>query len=172
MKSPRQENPKLSQSKWVCSDLAVLKVFTKSPEETLNLGERVGSVSKLGDVICLEGDLGTGKTVFVNGIARGLGFAGPIRSPTFIIISLIPEIKLCHVDAYRLDAAEALISAGIDEFLEGDWICVIEWAEKVIEALPADRLWVKFSFSDADSERIIRFAPGAGWVERIRTLSG
>lgn len=171
MRNPRRANAHKNLNRWVYSDLTELKVVTKSPEETLNIGQKVGSVSKPGDVICLEGELGTGKTVFVNGIARGLGFSGPVRSPTFIIISLIPEIRLCHVDAYRLDTPEALISSGIEEFLEGDWVCVIEWAEKVREALPGEKLWVKLSFLDADAERLIRFAPSALWVERIKTIS-
>jgi len=150
-----------------------LKEFTvvsKSPENTLKLGINIGSVSKPGDVICLEGKLGTGKTVFVNGIARGLGFNGPVRSPTFIIINLIPEIRLCHVDAYRLDDSEALISLGIEEFLDGDWICVVEWAEKVSEALPEERLWVRIGFTEVDSQRKIAFFPSELWLERIEKI--
>lgn len=148
-----------------------MQTTSRSPEATLELGARLARLLSPGDVVCLEGELGTGKTVLVRGIARGLGFDGPVQSPTFTIIHLYPEQRLCHVDAFRLSGPGDLIDAGIEEYLEGDWICAVEWAERVRAALPADALTARLTFGRGEEDRIIEFVGPAG-PEDLRMLAG
>jgi tRNA threonylcarbamoyladenosine biosynthesis protein TsaE len=119
-----------------------------SQETSAGIGAFLSSVLEPGDVLCLEGPLGTGKTVLVRGLARGRGWAGPVPSPTFTIINPYPEIGLCHVDAFRLSGADELVEAGIEEYLDGDWVCAVEWAERVRPALPARALEVSLAFGE------------------------
>ncbi len=147
-----------------------LVIKSDSEERTLALGQTLGAALSPGDVVCLDGELGTGKTVVVRGIARGRGFAGAVRSPTFIIINSYPTAQLCHVDAYRLDDGEQLIEAGIDDFLDGKWVCAVEWAERVRSALPAKRLSVSLSFGAGENERLIKVRETGGWDGRLAAV--
>jgi tRNA threonylcarbamoyladenosine biosynthesis protein TsaE len=115
-------------------------VVSNSPEETLRLGEQWGRDAKPGWVIGLTGDLGAGKTQLVKGIARGLGIAGRIQSPTFTLIHEYREgrLPLYHIDLYRLDTAQQVFAAGLEEyFSQTDGVTVVEWAERY--PLKADR---------------------------------
>jgi tRNA threonylcarbamoyladenosine biosynthesis protein TsaE len=132
-----------------------------SSQRTSGIGASLASLLTGGDVLCLEGELGAGKTVLVQGMASALGYDGAVPSPTFTIINPYPEIGLCHVDAFRLADAEELIEAGIEEYLEGGWICAVEWADRVRGALPASAVEVRISFGAGDDERRLEFkAPG------------
>lgn len=110
--------------------------------QTERLGERLGGIVKPGAVIVLDGDLGAGKTTFVRGLARGMGLAEDVvTSPTFTLIHEYDgEVPLYHCDAYRLDLPEEFFGLGIDEYLSGDGVCVIEWGSKVKSGLPPERL--------------------------------
>ena len=104
-----------------------------SPAETEALGEKLGRTVERGRVIALSGDLGAGKTQFVRGLARGLGFAGRVHSPTFTLVNEYGggRLKLFHLDLYRLETAEQIRSAGIEEYLSPEGVSVIEWAERL-----------------------------------------
>jgi tRNA threonylcarbamoyladenosine biosynthesis protein TsaE len=104
-----------------------------SPSETEALGEKFGCAAKHGWVIALSGDLGAGKTQFVKGLAWGLGISARVHSPTFTLVAEYSSgrLKLFHLDLYRLETPEQILSAGIEEFLEPDGVAVIEWAEKL-----------------------------------------
>jgi tRNA threonylcarbamoyladenosine biosynthesis protein TsaE len=117
---------------------------SRSVDETLALGERIGGAALPGDVVALFGGLGAGKTVLVKGIFRGLGGdPDDAASPTFTLLRQYPaRLTLHHFDAYRLTGARELLEIGAEEAFYGDGICVIEWAERVLEALPSDRLEV------------------------------
>jgi tRNA threonylcarbamoyladenosine biosynthesis protein TsaE len=149
---------------------AELVIVSGSRERTLQIGAGIGASLLRGDVLCLEGDLGTGKTVIVQGLAGALGYGGNVPSPTFTIINPYPEIGLCHVDAFRLDSPGDLIDAGIEEYLEGDWICAVEWAERVRRALPERALEARIAFGFAEDERVIRLAIAGGWNGRTFNL--
>jgi len=115
-------------------------------EQTGRIGERLGRLLLPGDVVCLEGDLGSGKTCMTKGVGHGLGVTLPITSPTFIIVNeyALPEkgCKFYHIDLYRVSSiAEARVT-GLEEYFYGHDICVIEWAERAREILPPERLWV------------------------------
>jgi tRNA threonylcarbamoyladenosine biosynthesis protein TsaE len=107
--------------------------ISHSPAETEALGEKLGRVAARGLVIALSGDLGAGKTQFVKGLARGLGISDRVHSPTFTLVNEYGggRLKLFHLDLYRLETPEQILSAGIEEFLEPDGVAVIEWAERI-----------------------------------------
>lgn len=142
-----------------------------SQERTLRIGEALASVLAGGDVLCLEGDLGAGKTVLVRGVARARGYQGPVPSPTFTIINPYPEIGLCHVDAFRLSGATELIEAGMDEYLDETWICAVEWAERVRHALPERALEVTITFGERADDRSVRVRAAGGWDGRADELA-
>ena len=108
-------------------------VTSHSPFDTEALGENFGRAAKHGWVIALSGDLGAGKTQFVKGLARGLGISARVHSPTFTLVAEYTggRLPLFHLDLYRLETAEEILSAGIEEFLQPDGVAVIEWAEKL-----------------------------------------
>lgn len=111
-----------------------MPVFTShSPLETEALGEKFGLAAKPGWLIALSGDLGAGKTQFVKGLARGLGISARVHSPTFTLVAEYTggRLTLFHLDLYRLETPEEIVSAGIEEFLEPNGVAVIEWAEKL-----------------------------------------
>jgi tRNA threonylcarbamoyladenosine biosynthesis protein TsaE len=107
--------------------------ISHSPAETESLGERFGKAAQSGQVFTLSGDLGAGKTQFVRGLARGLGIAGRVHSPTFTLVNEYGggRLKLFHLDLYRLETAEQILNAGIEEYLAPDGLSVIEWAERL-----------------------------------------
>jgi tRNA threonylcarbamoyladenosine biosynthesis protein TsaE len=108
-------------------------IISNSPEETLRLGEQWGREARAGSVIGLTGDLGAGKTQLVKGIARGLGIASRIQSPTFTLVHEYREgrLPLYHIDLYRLDTPEQVFAAGLEEyFFQTDGVTVVEWAER------------------------------------------
>ena len=108
-------------------------IISYSPADTEALGEAWGHAALPGQVIALAGDLGAGKTQWVRGLARGLGFAGRVHSPTFTLVNEYAggRLKLFHLDLYRLETPEQVLSAGIEEFLHPDGVAVIEWAERL-----------------------------------------
>ncbi len=108
------------------------KLISKSPAETEALGESWGRAAERGLVIALSGDLGAGKTQLVKGLARGLGFAGRVHSPTFTLVNEYAggRLTLFHLDLYRLEIMEQIHEAGLDEYLQPDGVAVIEWAER------------------------------------------
>jgi len=107
--------------------------ISHSPADTEALGERFGRAARRGLVIALAGDLGAGKTQFVRGVARGLGCAGRVHSPTFTLVNEYGggRLKCFHLDLYRLETPEQIFSAGIEEYLTPDGVSVIEWAERL-----------------------------------------
>ena len=107
--------------------------ISRSPAETEALGEKFGRAAQSGLVIALSGELGAGKTQFVKGLARGLGISARVHSPTFTLVNEYGggRLKLFHLDLYRLETPEQILSAGIGEFLSPDGVSVIEWAERL-----------------------------------------
>jgi tRNA threonylcarbamoyladenosine biosynthesis protein TsaE len=109
--------------------------ISHSPAETEALGEKFGRAAAHGRVIALSGDLGAGKTQFVRGLARGLEISRRVHSPTFTLVNEYGggRLKLFHLDLYRLETPEQILSAGIEEFLQPDGVAVIEWAERIAD---------------------------------------
>ena len=111
---------------------------TRSPEETFALGEKLGREAKPGQIYTLNGDLGTGKTVFTQGFASGLGITEPVNSPTFTILQVYEEGRMpfYHFDVYRIGDVEEMDEIGYEDCFYGEGVCLIEWAELIEEILP------------------------------------
>jgi tRNA threonylcarbamoyladenosine biosynthesis protein TsaE len=138
-------------------------VESASAEETLRLGERVGRLLGAGDTVALVGELGAGKTAFVQGLARGLGITEVVASPTFTIVKEHDApVPLFHVDFYRLEHAAELANIGFDDYFERGGVVVVEWADRFLEALPADRLEVRIEITGPESRRLCFGGPRAG----------
>ncbi len=147
--------------------------LTSTPGETESLAERLGRLLQPGDVIALVGELGSGKTLFSQGLARGLEVPESfyITSPTFAIINEYPgRIAFYHLDLYRIDSVAELSELGLEEILYGQGAVAIEWAERLGENLPGERLEVRLAFSDETSRSFIFYAFGANAKQRLATL--
>jgi tRNA threonylcarbamoyladenosine biosynthesis protein TsaE len=129
---------------------------TGSPEETEKLGERLSSEFGEGERVALVGELGGGKTRFVRGVARGLGSKGFIKSPSFTIINVYEggRLPLYHMDLYRIGRAEELFEAGVEEYIYGKGISIIEWADKVPALLNDCTVVIRFSYA-GETQRVI-----------------
>ncbi|MDI3257735.1 MAG: tRNA (adenosine(37)-N6)-threonylcarbamoyltransferase complex ATPase subunit type 1 TsaE [Kyrpidia sp.] len=120
------------------------EITTGSPGETQTLGRLFGEAARPGTVLCLDGDLGAGKTTFVQGLADGLGVSGPVASPTFTLVcEYRGRFPLYHVDVYRLGEEAAEEPLGLEEYLEGDGVMAIEWSRWVEPLLPEDRVSIR-----------------------------
>ncbi|WP_337288406.1 tRNA (adenosine(37)-N6)-threonylcarbamoyltransferase complex ATPase subunit type 1 TsaE [Candidatus Methylomirabilis sp.] len=145
-----------------------------SPEQTRALGEAVGRLAGAGDVISLTGELGTGKTLFVGGLARGLGVdpATYVSSPTFTIMHRYSgRLPLYHIDLYRIETPEAFVSLGLDEYLAGDGVTAIEWAEHGYGYLPKEMLTFRLQHTGSET-RTIEIAPvGDRYLKLVQALT-
>ena len=134
------------------------KFTSRCEEDTLELAENIESEKFPGMLICLDGELGSGKTVFVKGFAKALGIEETITSPTFNLVKEYEEgeLPLCHMDVYRLDSDDETI--GLSDYLNSDAVCIIEWSEIIADQLPEERLDIKFKVID-DETRVLVFTP-------------
>jgi len=153
----------------------VLMGRPNSPEETMALGTALGGLLRPGDVLWLSGDLGAGKTAFAQGVAQGLGVKGAVTSPTFIIVNEYEgSLPFYHFDVYRLEGPEEMDSLGFEEYLEGDGVTLIEWAERITDALPRERLDIRIE-RDGETGRVFTFTPRgsryAGLVEELSRIA-
>lgn len=135
-----------------------MKYISKSPEETFNIGFQLGQTLKPGNVVALIGELGTGKTVFTKGIAKALGVKEYeyVNSPSFVIVKEYKSKKspLYHFDFYRLRSNHDLDTVGYEEYFYSNGIIVIEWADRVMEALPKKYVSVRFKHLGKDKRKI------------------
>lgn len=140
-----------------------LHITSSSPEETFRLGAFLGKHVTSGSVIALTGELGSGKTCLAQGIARGLGVPEDlyVTSPTYTIVNDYPgRLHLFHVDLYRIENIAELTEIGLDEIMERDDVTVIEWAEKMIEILPEERLFISIAVLDDHRRNILMIGYG------------
>jgi tRNA threonylcarbamoyladenosine biosynthesis protein TsaE len=131
------------------------------------LGRELGRLARSGDILLLTGQLGAGKTCLTQGIAWGLGVEGYATSPTFVVVNQYQgRLTMYHIDLYRIDTLAEVMDLGLDDYLYGDGVCVVEWADKAPEAFPAERLLVEMGFI-SDTSRSIVFKPSG---DRYETL--
>ncbi|MDH5695476.1 MAG: tRNA (adenosine(37)-N6)-threonylcarbamoyltransferase complex ATPase subunit type 1 TsaE [Dehalococcoidia bacterium] len=136
-----------------------LEITSHSPEQTQRLGVRIGEIALPGDNVFLVGGLGMGKTCLTQGIARGLDIEEYAASPSFVVIrELRGRLPLYHIDFYRLDRLEEIAELGLDDYLYGKGVCVVEWAEKGLSLLPVEHLLIEISYL-ADTERSFKLKP-------------
>lgn len=148
-----------------------LDVVSNRPEETQEIGVLIGELARAGDVFLLVGELGAGKTCLTQGIAWGLDIRDYALSPSFVIVrELAGRLRLYHIDLFRLERLAEIDDLGLDDYLYGDGVCVVEWAEKGLALLPTDHLWIEIEFLD-DTQRSLRFKPsGARYRELLAQL--
>ncbi|MFA5411174.1 MAG: tRNA (adenosine(37)-N6)-threonylcarbamoyltransferase complex ATPase subunit type 1 TsaE [Candidatus Omnitrophota bacterium] len=151
-----------------------MQVTSKSVNRTLKIGRLVAKSLKRGDILCLFGQLGAGKTVFTKGIAAGLGIKKEnIISPSFVLIREYPEAKLpfYHFDLYRLKEQKQILFLGYEEYLYGDGVSVIEWADRLGRLLPLEFLKIELLIKDVKERRIKFTSFGSRYQELLEKIS-
>jgi len=138
-------------------DNHTLEFISRSPDQTRRLGARLGALLQGGDVICLEGPLGSGKTCVAQGVGRGWGVNQTLISPTFVLVREYERpddgVRLYHVDLYRISGAGEAFGLGLDEFLgDARAVCLVEWAERARSLMPSEHLWVRLRFADRSDQ--------------------
>jgi tRNA threonylcarbamoyladenosine biosynthesis protein TsaE len=154
-------------------DEQTLDFISHGAEQTRRFGARMGALLQAGDVICLEGDLGSGKTCFAQGVGQGMGITEPVTSPSFTLISEYrpppPLPILYHVDLYRLDApVEEALGFGLEDYLRYDGVCLVEWADRIRAILPQRRLWITLRHLAPGKRGILMQAAGSRYDGLLR----
>ena len=153
----------------------MMQLVSQSVKETLNLGRCIAKYLRQGDIVCLWGKLGSGKTVLTKGIALGLGIPkDDIISPTFVLIRECQEGKfpLYHFDLYRLDKLSTIAGLGYEEYFYGEGVSVIEWADRLKKLLPQEYLKIKLQVRGAQQRKIEISSSGRRYTKLIESLQG
>lgn len=152
---------------------------SSSPQHTESLGISLGELLQAGDVICLSGDLGAGKTVYSRGIGAGWGADAPLTSPTFNLVQAhrraIDDVRLFHIDCYRLSGPGDADSIGLDDILDSNATALLEWPERIETVLPAARMWIDIRDGGGSQRHFVCQARGDRYVAllaRYRQLTG
>ena len=148
-----------------------LEFVSRSAEQTRRLGARLGQLLQGGEIICLQGPLGAGKTVLAQGIGRGWGATQPLISPTFVLMRQhrrpVGDQILLHIDFYRLQGAIEAQGLGLEDWVgDPDVVTVVEWPERAAEILPAERLWIRLDRAGEDRRRLL-FTPTGPLYENL-----
>ena len=155
----------------------MIRVRTRSPEDTRNLAAALAELAQPGDLLLLVGDLGAGKTTFTQGYAAALGINEPVTSPTFTLArEYHGRLLLHHLDVFRLDQISEVLDLGLPELLDSDGVILIEWGDAIRQALPSDYLEVALTFVEGQpsppDERIVVLTPvGSRWQARAEHLA-
>jgi tRNA threonylcarbamoyladenosine biosynthesis protein TsaE len=153
-------------------DIPRVDFLSHSPEQTRSLGQRLGASLQAGDIVCLQGDLGAGKTTFVQGVAQGWGSRDAVSSPTFIIVNVYrnsDEKQLFHLDAYRLDSV--LEAEELDlQSMQAQGPLLIEWPERMERLIPRDRLWINLEHVDQEERQMKMTSHGRRYDELLEVL--
>ena len=150
-----------------------MKFVSNSLTTTLDVGKKLGSLCEPGDVVCLGGELGSGKTTLAQAIARGAGVDEReyVSSPTFAVLhEYRGRVPIYHMDFYRLGSSEDVVGLGLDEYLFGDGLALIEWFEKAEDVLPESLLIVQLSFISDTSRQISLHSDDPRWQKKIGEL--
>ena len=146
-------------------------IESNGPEDTQAIGRLLGESAGPGDVFLLVGDLGAGKTCLTQGILFGLGSDEFARSPTFVLVSQYPgRLTMYHMDLYRLNSFTEVLDLGLDEYLYGDGVSVVEWADKAAEAFPESHMLVEIEYTGEDTRRLSFTARGAHYREILKKI--
>jgi tRNA threonylcarbamoyladenosine biosynthesis protein TsaE len=146
-----------SEIKNLKSQIRNMVLQTKSTSETVRIGKTIGSLLRPGDVVALVGELGTGKTQFIKGLAEGVGVGKPtyISSPSFTLINEYPgRVPFYHIDLFRLESEKEAEELGLEEYFQGEGITAIEWADKIPSLLPKENLWIHIHYTGENTRSI------------------
>jgi tRNA threonylcarbamoyladenosine biosynthesis protein TsaE len=144
--------------------------FSRSPDQTRRVGMRLGALLARGDVVCLDGELGSGKTTLVQGLAAGWGSSDAVSSPTFVLVNIYRRAdteRLAHLDAYRLDNPMEAEALDLDALL-ADGPLVVEWAQKILDSLPEEYLLLQLNYVQ-EQHRSMKFTAQGAYYERLLT---
>lgn len=146
------------------------KFTSRSTEDTMALAENIESEKFPGMIICLEGELGSGKTVFVKGFAKSLGIEETVTSPTYTFIKeyINGELPLYHMDVYR--ATENPENLGLDDYFNEPAVCIIEWSDLIKEQLPSERLEIRFKIIDEDTRVLVLIPHGDKYEDLVNAV--
>jgi tRNA threonylcarbamoyladenosine biosynthesis protein TsaE len=149
-----------------------IELTATTPEDTMAVGEAVASLIREGDAVALTGELGAGKTTFVRGAARALGFDGAVASPTFTLVREYQgRVRIYHVDVYRLDRVQDVLDLGLDEMAAEGGVLLVEWGDAVEGFLPDDHLLAEITVvGEGDARRIVVTGFGPSWATRWERL--
>jgi tRNA threonylcarbamoyladenosine biosynthesis protein TsaE len=148
------------------------EITSHHPKDTLALAASIATKLKKGSIVCLHGDLGSGKTTFVQGLAAALGVKETVQSPTFVLMNMYEGRKrLFHFDLYRLENIKEIERLGYEEFFYGDGIAVVEWADKLKELYPPQCLVINFAHAGNDTRDIRLEAKGAVYGPVVKELA-
>lgn len=159
------------------SEKESLEIHLNSSEETLKLGEIIGKSLNTGSIIALVGDLGAGKTVFVKGLAKGLGIDEEPNSPTFVIMNCYEgRMPLYHFDLYRLSDEDELMGIGYEEYFFGSGVSAVEWADRVEDIFPDHAINIEIKIPESDSDdyvtkRIVRIEGLKKWLSSFKNTA-
>jgi tRNA threonylcarbamoyladenosine biosynthesis protein TsaE len=148
----------------------VFTALSHSPADTKRIGQSLGRLVRPGDVILVRGEMGSGKTTFIQGLAEGLGISVPVTSPTFTLIHEYPgRLPLYHVDAYRLEKASEIDGLGLEEYFYGTGVTAVEWPENIARWLPDDYLEIHLTRTGdlAEGRRLVISQQGSGIYGRL-----
>ncbi len=150
-----------------------LEIVSNSAEQTQNIGMKLGELAASGDVILLVGPLGAGKTCLTQGIARGLGIDEYTASPSFVLVREYQgKLPLYHIDLYRLEKIEEVTQLGLDDYLYGNGVCVVEWADKGLSVLPQEHLFIEIKIVSPLKRRLSFVPRGTRYSEMLSKLKG
>jgi len=149
--------------------MTMIKITTKNPQETMKFAARLGKLLKKGDIVCFFGDLGSGKTTFIKGLAQGMNIdQTKVNSPTFVLMNAYKgKLPLFHFDFYRLEGIGEINTIGYDEFIYGDGVAVIEWADRLKGNYPKEYLKVKLKHKKLNERVITMSAIGKKYAKVI-----
>lgn len=153
-------------------DAHMLEFFSRSPEQTSRIGMRLGSLLKIGDVICLQGNLGVGKTTFTQGLAQGWGSLDAVSSPTFVLVNMYRRAdggQLFHLDAYRLDSVPEAEELDLDSML-AEGALIVEWPERLGNLIPPENLWIHLEHISEEHRQMNFHAHGKHYDEMLETI--
>ena len=149
----------------------MVKIYLENEEKTREIGSKLGELLTPKSVICLIGDLGAGKTTMTQSLARALGVDDYITSPTFTIVNEYEgRMPLYHFDVYRIGSSEEMYDIGFDEYIDGDGVCIIEWANLIKDILPDEYLYIEMNYKETGREMILT-PRGEKYEEIVKELS-
>ena len=148
-----------------------VKFISHSPEETQRFGKKIGHLARAGDVILLVGNLGAGKTCLTQGIAWGLDIGGYARSPSFVVVNEYRgRLPMYHIDLYRLDNIAEIANLGLDDYLYGKGLCVVEWADKALDLMSPQNLLIKIDLLGENERKLELITHGQRYKEMLADI--
>ena len=149
----------------------MVKIYLENEEKTREIGSKLGELLTPKSVICLIGDLGAGKTTMTQSLARALGVDDYITSPTFTIVNeYVGKMPLYHFAVYRIGSSEEMYDIGFDEYIDGEGVCIIEWANLIEDILPDEYLYIEMNYKETGREMILT-PKGEKYEEIVKELS-